>query len=481
MILNTSGVIRDSDLKFYFDPSVAGSQFNGSELYDLSGNNHHGSSADGSPSVSSDFGGILVTDGDTDQLKVEHNVCDNLNSNFSVFTFVRYHSLTNSHSYPVLQYVQVGPINGSASISLGERSNKHMAWRYGTSSGVSTNIDIETNRWYSVAYTHDGTKHRMYIDGVLAGTSTLSAQNSTDTKLLLSGWRTPTSGMSSFKENFPGDMGPLLVYNRTLSDEEVLQNFRSISPRYGLLYYDIVTDDLLFNIDSFYPPSYGGSGTVLTDTVKGLTVDFSDADETGYDIDNAPNGWYFSNDPCQYVNQNSSDFEFQYGDSFSVEAVVYVNENTNSGYIVSNRQTDASGVQYSGWALIQQDGKIRTAIGGYPSNSFDWRWADCSTSDFTNYVYQKWSHIVWSNDGTTGGTKLYINGVDRTDNVSDDATPPYTINYDGDFKLGFGADSFDGTSHPFDGNISACRIYDKSLSLAEVNRNFNAVRNYYGL
>ena len=234
MILNTSGVIRDSDLKFYFDPAVAGSQFNGSELYDLSGNNHHGSSADGSPSVSSDFGGILVTDGDTDQLKVEHNVCDNLNSNFSVFTFVRYHSLTNSHSYPVLQYVQVGPINGSASISLGERSNKHMAWRYGTSSGVSTNIDIETNRWYSVAYTHDGTNHRMYIDGVLAGTSTLSAQNSTDTKLLLSGWRTPTSGMSSYKENFPGDMGPLLVYNRTLSDEEVLQNFNAVRGRYGI-------------------------------------------------------------------------------------------------------------------------------------------------------------------------------------------------------------------------------------------------------
>ena len=158
-----------------------------------------------------------------------------------------------------------------------------------------------------------------------------------------------------------------------------------------------------------------------------------------------------------------------------------MNENTNTGHIVSNRQTDASGVQYSGWALIQQDGKIRAFIGGYPSNSYDWRWADISTSDFTNYVFQKWSHIVWSSDGTTSGTKLYINGVDRTDNVSDDATPPYTINYDGDFKLGFAADSVDGTSHPFDGNISACRIYNKSLSLAEVNRNFNAVRNYYGI
>ena len=75
--------------------------------------------------------------------------------------------------------------------------------------------------------------------------------------------------------------------------------------------YTIVTDDLLFNIDSFYPPSYGGSGTVLTDTVKGLTVDFDGAAATGYGISpyTTPNGWYFNgSNTTEYVNQNSSDF-----------------------------------------------------------------------------------------------------------------------------------------------------------------------------
>jgi hypothetical protein len=221
---------------------------------------------------------------------------------------------------------------------------------------------------------------------------------------------------------------------------------------------------------------------VLTDTVKGLTVDFDGAVATGYGISpyTTPNGWDFSGDATEYVNQNSSDFEFQYGDSFSVEAVVLVNENYNSGYIVSNRQTDASGTQYSGWALIQKDGKIRAAIGGYPSNAYDWRNIDISTTDFNAHVYQKWSHIVWSNDGTTGGSKIYINGVDRTNSVADDATPPYTINYDSDFKLGFGADTASGTA-PFTGNISACRIYNKNLSSEEVRRNYNAVANNYGL
>lgn len=234
MILNTIDIVKDSSLTFYFDPAISSSRFNGSYFYDLSGYGNHGVTADGSPEISDEFGGILVTDGNTDQLKVLTPVVDNLNSNFSIFTFVRYAALTNSHSYPVLQYIQVGPINGTASISLGERSNFHQAWRYGTSSAVSTSITINIGQWYCIAYTHDGTTHKMYVDGVLEGTSTLAAQNSTNTQLLFSGWRTPTSVMGSYKENFPGDMGPLLIYNKTLSAEEVEQNFNVFRGRYGI-------------------------------------------------------------------------------------------------------------------------------------------------------------------------------------------------------------------------------------------------------
>ena len=487
-----SGIVRDG-LLYWINPSLASSYSgSGTSIYDLSGNGNESSLQSGA-GFSADNGGAFSTNGSSSWIKLEDNFLGatelGADSPFTISTWFRKAEGDGGMILSQTNNSTIGDGFGWVPAIYIDTSGKLRTscfWGNSTANQTVVDRDMRDNKWHNVVVTYAGAStngHKTYVDGILQGSLTKNQISYASNYYYYMGGGRSNSWSGGNGGNFwyEGNFGDFRVYNRALTNIEVLQNFRGMAPRYGLLYYDIVTDDLLFNIDSFYPPSYGGSGTVLTDTVKGLTVDFSDASASGYDIDNAVNGWYFNGDPCQYVNQNSSDFEFQYGDPFSVEVWTYMDENTNTGYLVSNRQTDASGVQYSGWALIQSGGKIRGVIGGYPSNSLDWRNADISTSDFTNYVYQKWCHIVWSSDGTTSGTKLYINGVDRTDNVSDDATPPHTINYDGDFKLGFAADSVDGTSHPVVANISACRIYNKSLSLAEVNRNFNAVRNYYGL
>ena len=248
--------------------------------------------------------------------------------------------------------------------------------------------------------------------------------------------------------------------------------------------YNIVTDDLLFNMDSFYPPSYGGSGTVLTDSVKGLTADFSDADREGWNIDNKPNGWSFDqtqNDTV--VSPNSSDFEFQYNDSYSIEMWVNMRQqNSEYGYMINGRFTDASGVDYAGWGMMFDNGVLTGFVGGYPSNVLSWRRIETSSADWNTYVYNKWVQIVWSHDATLANCKLYVNGVDRTNARSDQTSPPYTVNYDSNFKMGFARDTFNWAFRlPMNGTISATRIYNKTLSSAEVNRNFNARRNYYGI
>jgi len=245
--------------------------------------------------------------------------------------------------------------------------------------------------------------------------------------------------------------------------------------------YTIVTDDLLFNMDSFYPPSYGGSGTVLTDSVKGLTADFSVADREGWNIDNKPNGWYFdrpTNDT--EVSQNSSDFEFQYNDSFSIELWVYM-QDIIYGYMINSRFTDASGVDYAGWGIMWDNGVLSAFIGGYPSNTPSWRGIKTSSAAASS-IKDEWVQIVWSHDATLANCKLYVNGVDRTNARTDQSSPPYTINYNSNFKIGFGRDTFNWFYRiPMDGTISAARIYNKTLSSAEVNRNFNARRDYYGV
>ena len=492
-----SGIVRDG-LLYWINPSLASSYSgSGTTIYDLSGNDYDSSLQSGA-GFSADNGGVFSTNGSSSWIKLEDNFLGptefNANSHYTISMWFRTvgtgggmllcqsNNATIGAATSWISTIYVGTDGILRTYCLDEPSNGR------TTVDIS---DLRDNKWHNVVVTFAGTgagAHKTYVDGVLKGSVTKSGNISySSTYYYTVGGGKATGWVGAMSDNFwfNGNFGDFKYYNRALTDIEVLQNFRAMAPRYGLLYYDIVQDDLLFNIDSFYPPSYGGSGTVLTDTVKGLTVDFDGAAATGYGISpyTTPNGWYFNgSNATEYVNQNSSDFEFQYGDSFSVEAVVYVNENSGSGYIVSNRQTDASGTEYSGWAMFHDAGKISCFIGGYPSSSYDWRWIKISPTDFNAHVYQKWSHIVWSNDGTTGGSKLYVNGVDRTNSSSDDATPPYTINYDSDFKLGFAADTSNASSvHPFDGNISACRIYNKNLSTEEVRHNYNAVANNYGL
>ena len=235
MILNTSGVVRDSDLKFYFDPAIDGSKWNGTAWYDLSENGFVGEAADGTPEIVDEFGGVLRTDGLTDQLKVMENITTNLNTPITIFLFAKYASLTNGNGKPTQEIVFFGkhtPV-GQQTI-LGRKNSKHYAWGGRPSWEVADSEDPVVDRWYCYAYTYDGSTHKLYIDGELSGSSTSAAGDTTETNILLSGWRTPTSAMNNNKENFQGDMGPLLIYNRNLSAGEINQNFDAFRGRYGI-------------------------------------------------------------------------------------------------------------------------------------------------------------------------------------------------------------------------------------------------------
>jgi len=234
MILSTSGVPRDDDLVLYFDPSIAGSQYNGSECFDLSDEGHNGEFADGSPTTSTNFGGILVMDGLNDQVKFNHTTVSNTNGSWSISAFVRYSSLTNQNGHATQQYITLGPFTSGGGLAVGKRNGRHTCWGNGGNIMVDSGLTVAVDVWYNVAYTHSGSLHKIYVNGVLADTNTTTANSTTDTKVVMSGWRTPTSGMSSYRENFEGDHGPFVVYNRVLNDEEIEQIFNTFRGRYGI-------------------------------------------------------------------------------------------------------------------------------------------------------------------------------------------------------------------------------------------------------
>jgi hypothetical protein len=66
------------------------------------------------------------------------------------------------------------------------------------------------NDWHFIAYTFDGTISRLYVDGVLAGTSTIAPSSGTTTVLQIGRWINQS-------EYFNGKIDELRIYNRALN------------------------------------------------------------------------------------------------------------------------------------------------------------------------------------------------------------------------------------------------------------------------
>jgi hypothetical protein len=110
-------------------------------------------------------------------------------------------------------------------------NNRFLHWRYdpgntgpnigstGTTGDTVPDIEFLTNRWYYVGVVKNGTAATVYVDGMPMGSMTVANPK--------------TSGTAQIKI-FPGYTGStafikhLHIYNRVLSDAEVLGNYRTV-------------------------------------------------------------------------------------------------------------------------------------------------------------------------------------------------------------------------------------------------------------
>jgi hypothetical protein len=77
--------------------------------------------------------------------------------------------------------------------------------------------------------TFNGSTIKMYINGVLDASTTTASNNSGLSNSLYIGTYQNASG-----ENFVGNVSNCIIYNRVLSDAEVLQNYINTKSRFGL-------------------------------------------------------------------------------------------------------------------------------------------------------------------------------------------------------------------------------------------------------
>jgi hypothetical protein len=90
----------------------------------------------------------------------------------------------------------------------------------------STTI-VNTGNWFHAAATYDGNNVRIYVNGVL------------ENIVNRSGIITPTikrigSNNTGTSEFFKGDLATLRVYNKTLSPQEIQQNYNATKARFGI-------------------------------------------------------------------------------------------------------------------------------------------------------------------------------------------------------------------------------------------------------
>jgi hypothetical protein len=209
----------------------------------------------------------------------------------------------------------------------------------------------------------------------------------------------------------------------------------------------VVTDNLVVNLDAGNTDSYPGTGTTWTNLV----------DDTDYTISN---GAFDSGNGGSIVFNGTSTFvpigtPLSAGTNFTKEAWVNADVVTAGG---RNILSSASNVFWNNGSTLS---------GGVGDQYFQ-----VTSASFPTSV---WRHVVLTFDDAVNTMRLYINGVQVSQNTG--VTQSYISQTER-----IGAHFFGGSPVSFwDGKIAEVRVYDKALSAAEVLQNYNANQSIYGL
>ena len=223
----------------------------GTTWTDLSGNGNNGTLVNG-VGYNSANGGSLVFDGVNDYMIIDGNPDVDGIDNFSVFAFF---NKTSSQEGSIFSKVascpDISPSPGNnRSIQLSVNTNGDLSFRYPIGGGgfgatgpagrdgnvVTTTNIIPINTWIFVAVTFDSNNVILYKDGieVYRESPTVSTIFKSDQFLRIGSSWTYCSGTNTARSLFTGSIPFISFYNKTLTPEEIQQNFNATKDRFGL-------------------------------------------------------------------------------------------------------------------------------------------------------------------------------------------------------------------------------------------------------
>jgi hypothetical protein len=108
---------------------------------------------------------------------------------------------------------------GKVGIQVGTDRGRPAVWQWGQDQGFAIAPRAVGMGWVHIAYSYDGSRHRLYVDGELVDSSRQAAQKGKVANLLLGAYDL----VELDNEKCQGRIDEFRVYDRSLSDAEVAQ------------------------------------------------------------------------------------------------------------------------------------------------------------------------------------------------------------------------------------------------------------------
>jgi len=231
--ISSPNIVRDGLVLYYDMSDYRSAPFTGTSIYDLSGSGNTGTLTNG-PTYSGLNDGLISFDGSNDHIII--NVSSSLKPATAItqeiwfkpdaqgiqhFIALQYAS-TDLNSY-VLYYVHP---DLRAGVQIGASFNR-----------ITIPYALTIGTWYHYVHTYDGSVQKLYVNGSSIGSSVVSGSITYDpsnVKLLISGDYNGPGLEGGFGSLAYGKMGSVRIYNRALTQQEVLQNYNATKSRFGL-------------------------------------------------------------------------------------------------------------------------------------------------------------------------------------------------------------------------------------------------------
>jgi hypothetical protein len=325
---------------------------------------------------------------------------------------------------------------------------------YGLTSTQVTNLSL-LNQWKHYIFEMRSdvtyTNNKIYVNGEIQTLSQVLASENSSNRTFNSGSGKVSGWIQNGSWNQPMDIALFRVYNRALSQTEITNNYNALSKRFNYL-ENIVSDSLVLYLDAANTRSYSGTG-VAAFSISGIG-------STGT-LTNGPT--YRTANGGSFVLDGTNDYIYAPLDTslFSTQATMVI-------WLKNDIASPNAG----------QTGLIGYFNGG-GNDHYPWTGDSAYFSTFRNSrlgpitlsasIGRTSAHMVTVTTDATNW-KLYQNTTLITTQSASSSV------YLDNFNIGKS-----NGEYYYQGNIYAFMIYNRALTATEVQQNYNAFKQRYGL